>query len=276
MVCELKNKFMAKIHSSAIIGRDVKLANDVEIGPFCIVEGNVEIQAGTKLYNNVVITANKDSYVKIGKNNRFFSYCVIGSEPQDNKFTGEPSNVEIGDNNNIREYVTINGGSNLGNVIAGTKNLTKIGNNCYLYISCHIAHDVYLEDGVVITNYAGIAGHCKIGHNTIVGGLTGVHQFVNIGHNVMIGGACAIGQDVPPFAIVLAQPDRVAGTNIVGLKRAGFEMKDVRTIMEFYKDIANPDIKLATILEKYTKINNPKVNEIIDFIQHSGKRGWVS
>ena len=267
---------MTKIHPTAIVEKSVKLADDVEIGAFCVLEGNIEIGEGTKLYNNVTITANKNSYIKIGKNNRFFSYCVIGSEPQDDKFVGEPSNVEIGDNNNIREYVTINGGSNLGNVLADTKNLTRIGNNCYLYIACHIAHDVYLEDNVVITNYAGIAGHCKIGHHTIIGGLTGVHQFVNIGHNVMIGGACGIAQDVPPFAIVLANPDRVAGSNIIGLKRAGFQMQDIKLIMEFYKDIANPDIKLASIIEKYTQINNDKVNDIIHFIKNSGKRGWLA
>jgi len=266
-----------KIHSSAIIGKDVKLADDIEIGAFSVIDGNVEIGSGTKIQNNVTIVAcNKDSYIKIGKNNRFFPYCVIGFEPQDNKFIQEPSNIEIGSNNVIREFVSINGGSNLGNVLAGTKNLTKICNNCYLYISCHIAHDVFLEDNVTVTNYAGISGHCKIGHDTIIGGLTGIHQFVNIGHNVMIGGACAITQDVPPFAIVQAKPDRVAGANIIGLKRSKFKNEDINLIMHFYKEIANPDIKLATVLQKYTEINNDKVNEIIDFIKHKNKRSWLS
>lgn len=266
---------MTKVHNSAIIGKDVKLANDVEIGPFCVIDGNVEIDSNTKLYNNVTIIANNDSYVKIGKNNRFFPYCTIGLEPQDDKFVNEPSNVEIGDNNTIREYVTINGGSNLGNAICNIKNLTKICNNCYLYISCHVAHDVFLENNVTLANYAGIAGHCKIGHHAIIGGLAGIHQFVNIGNNVMIGGTCAIAQDVPPFAIVLAKPDRVAGANIIGLKRAGFGIKDVHLIMEFYKDIADPQIKLSTILEKYSKIKNEKVDEIINFIKQGGKRSWI-
>ena len=267
---------MSNIHKTAIIGDNVKIAENVNIGPFCVIEGNVTINSGTILYNNVTIMANTDSYITIGKNNRFFPYCVVGSEPQDDKFNNEPSNVEIGDNNNIREYVTINGGSNLGNALTGTKNLTKICNNCNLYIACHIAHDVFLDDYVVVTTYAGIAGHCKIGKHTIIGGLTGIHQFVNIGNNVMIGGACAIAQDVPPFAIVLAQPDRVAGTNIIGLKRAGFALQDVRMIMAFYKEIADPNIKLAAIIDKYSAINNPKVNEIIHFIKNSGKRGWLS
>ena len=266
---------MAKVHNTAIIGENVKLHENVEIGAYCILEGNIEIGEGTILYNNVVIKTQANSYVKIGKNNRFFSFCVIGTEPQDNKFVGEESNIEIGDNNTIREYVTINGGSAVGNVLAGTSNLTKICNNCYLYIACHIAHDVYLEDNVTITNYAGISGHCKIGHHTIVGGLSGIHQFVNIGHNVMIGGACAISNDIPPFAIVMANPDRIAGTNIVGLKRAGFDIKDVRMIMEFYKDIADRSVKLTEKLKKYEEINNSKVNEIIEFIKHGGKRGWL-
>lgn len=268
-------KNMKKIHKTAIIGKNVKISKDVEIGAFSVIEGNVEIGAGTKIKNNVTIISNKNSYIKIGKNNIFFPYCVIGTEPQDNKFRQEPSNIEIGDNNKIREFVTINGGSALGNILAGTKNLTKINNNCYLYISCHIAHDVYLEDNVTVTNYVGISGHCKIGHDTIIGGLTGVHQFVNIGHNVMIGGACAIAQDVPPFALVQTKPDRVEGVNIIGLKRANFSRDDIKTIMHFYDDIANSDIKLMTILKKYKKINNKKVNDIINFIEHSGKRGWI-
>ena len=135
---------MNKIHSTAIVGENVKIGDNVEIGAFCVLEGNIEIGDNTKLYNNVVIKAQKNSYIKIGKNNRFFPFCVIGGEPQDYKFKGEESNVEIGDNNIIREYVSINGGSDVGNVLAGTKNLTKICNNCYLYISSHVDHDVYL------------------------------------------------------------------------------------------------------------------------------------
>ena len=267
---------MAKIHSSAIIGKDVKLSNDVKIGAFCVIDGNVEIDSGTELKNNVVIVAHNNSYIKIGKNNRFFPYCVIGGEPQDNKFIGEASNVEIGDNNNIREFVTINGGSNLGNKFTDTKNLTKICNDCYLYTSSHIAHDVFLEDNVTITNYAGISGHCKIGHDTIVGGLTGVHQFVNIGHNVMIGGTCTITNDVPPYAIVATSPDRVIGANIVGLKRANFSKEDIHLISKFYKDMISSETKLADILDEYTKVNNDKVNEIINFIKHGGKRGLLN
>ena len=220
----------------------------------------------------MVIKANKNSYVKIGKNNRFFSFCVIGTEPQDNKFIGEPSNVEIGDNNIIREYATINGGSNVGNVLAGTKNLTRIGNNCYIYISAHIAHDVYLEDFVTITNYVGISGHCKIGHHTIIGGLTGIHQFVNIGHNVMIGGCCTITHNIPHYAIVIAKPDGVAGANIIGLKRANFDLKDIKMISEFYDDYNRTDIIKNNVISEYKEKNNEKVNEIIEFLEMDSKR----
>ena len=263
---------MSNIHNTAIIGKDVKLGKDVEIGAYCIVEGKVEIGDNTKLYSNVVIrTTNDKSYIKIGKNNRFFSFCVIGGEPQDNKFIGEASNVEIGDNNIIREYCTINGGSELGNAIVGNKNLTRIGNNCYLYISSHIAHDVYFEDNITITNYVGVAGHCKIGHHTIIGGLTGIHQFVNIGHNVMIGGMCAITHDVPHYALVGNEPSTIAGANIIGLKRAGFGLKDVKMISQFYKDYINTDKTKADIIAQYQH-QNEKVDEIIEFIEKGGKR----
>ena len=263
---------MSNIHNTAIIGKDVKLGRNVEIGAYCIIEGNVEIGDGCILSNNVVIRANKNSYVKIGKNNRFFSFCVIGTEPQDNKFIGEPSNVEIGDNNIIREYATINGGSNVGNVLAGTKNLTRIGNNCYIYISSHIAHDVYLEDFVTITNYVGISGHCKIGHHTIIGGLSGIHQFVNIGHNVMIGGACAIAYNIPHYAIVMAKPSEVRGANVIGLKRADFGNDDIKEISNFYNDYTNNDIKMSDVIDKYKNSKNEKIKEIIEFLQQDCKR----
>ena len=263
---------MSNIHNTAIIGKDVKLGKDVEIGAYCIVEGKVEIGDNTKLYSNVVIrTTNDKSYIKIGKNNRFFPFCVIGGEPQDNKFIGEASNVEIGDNNIIREYCTINGGSELGNAIVGNKNLTRIGNTCYLYISSHIAHDVWLEDNVTITNYVGVAGHCKIGHHTIIGGLSGIHQFVNIGHNVMIGGACAIAHDIPHYAIVVASPSEIRGANIIGLKRAGFDIRDIKLISDFYNDYIKQDNTKADVLLKYQN-KSAKVDEIIEFIEKGGKR----
>ena len=263
---------MSNIHNTAIIGKDVKLGRNVEIGAYCIIEGNVEIGDDCILSNNVVIRANKNSYVKIGKNSRCFSFCIIGTEPQDNKFIGEPSNVEIGDNNIITEYATINGGSNVGNVLAGTKNLTRIGNNCYIYISSHIAHDVYLEDFVTITNYVGISGHCKIGHHTIIGGLSGIHQFVNIGHNVMIGGACAIAYNIPHYVIVMAKPSEVRGANVIGLKRADFGNDDIKEIANFYNDYTNNDIQMSDVIDKYKNSKNEKIKEIIEFLEMDCKR----
>ena len=159
--------------------------------------------------------------------------------------------------------------------MADTKNITVVGNNCYLYISSHVAHDVYLEDRVTLTNCVGISGHVKIGHDTIVGGLSGVHQFVNIGHNVMIGGMCAIANDVPPYAIVLSTPSKVSGANLVGLKRAGMKPEDIKKISWFYKEIASNDIHLTDILAKYEDEGNEYVKDIINFIKHGGKRGWL-
>lgn len=266
---------MNKIHSTAIVGENVKIGDNVEIGAFCVLEGNIEIGDNTKLYNNVVIKAQKNSYIKIGKNNRFFPFCVIGGEPQDYKFKGEESNVEIGDNNIIREYVSINGGSDVGNVLAGTKNLTKICNNCYLYISSHVAHDVYLEDNVVLTNYAGIAGHCKIDHDTIIGGLTAIHQFVHIGCHVMIGMSCSISYDIPPYSIVIANKDKVSGANIIGLKRSNFSSNDILSIARFYKEYSNNNTTIKQFVGQHEQDDNKYIKEILTFIKSSGKRGLI-
>ncbi len=259
------------IHPTAILNGNVKLGNNVKIGAYSVLEGNIEIGDDTEISNNVVIKSQANSFVKIGKNNRIFPFAVIGTEPQDNKFRGEESNVEIGNNNTIREYCTINGGSELGNVLAGTKNLTTIGNHCYLYISSHIAHDVFLEDYVTITNYVGISGHCKIGHHTIIGGLTGVHQFVNIGHNVMIGGACGIAHDIPHYAIVLPKENRVAGANIVGMKRQGMDKKEILAISKFYDELVENRGNLEDFLNSKTSIND-KIDEIVRFLKTTGKR----
>lgn len=265
---------MKKIHPTAIIDNNVELADGVEIGAYCVLNGNIKIGKNTIIASHVVISG-LNGKVKIGKNNKIFQFASIGSEPQDNKYMGEESNVEIGDNNIIREYCTINGGSNVGNILVGTKNTTHIGDNCYLYISSHVAHDVYLENNVTLTNYVGIAGHVKIGHDTIVGGLSGVHQFVNIGHNVMIGGACAIGQDVPPFAMVMAKPTRIAGVNIVGMKRLKFSLNEIKIIDKFYKDIINNENKLTDVLAKYKQEKNKNIKDIINFIKHGNKRGLL-
>ena len=262
---------MVDIHKTAIIGEEVKLGEGVKVGAFSILEGNIEIGEGTTIENNVVIKANTNSYIKIGKNNHIFSFAVIGTEPQDNKFQGEPSNVEIGDNNTIREFCTINGGSEVGNVLAGTKNLTTIGSNCYLYINSHIAHDVFLEDNITITNYVGIAGHCKIGHHTIIGGLSGIHQFVNIGHHVMIGATCGIAHDVPHYAIVLPNENHISGANIIGLKRAGLEKQEILTIAKFYDEIIAHPEKRQEIFEKYKNLS-PKIAEIVEFYNQISKR----
>ena len=128
-----------------------------------------------------------------------------------------------------------------------------------------------MEDNITITNYVGVAGHCKIGHHTIIGGLTGIHQFVNIGHNVMIGGMCAITHDVPHYALVGNEPSTIAGANIIGLKRAGFGLKDVKMISQFYKDYINTDKTKADIIAQYQH-QNEKVDEIIEFIEKGGKR----
>ena len=259
------------IHQTAIIDESVKLGKDVKIGAFCVISGDVEIGDGTILEPNVIIDGTRGK-ITIGKNNHFYPFVVIGGEPQDDKYKGENSMIEIGDNNIFREYVTVNGGSARGNDHNGTTNLTKIGNNCWLYISSHVAHDVELEDGVVLANNAGIAGHAKIDKYTIIGGLAGVHQFAHVGHNCMIGAMCGVAHDVPPYAIIMGVPQPIGGANIIGMKRFQYSFEETNAVRKFYDDMVKGNMQQAELLEKYKDSESKSVQEIIEFIKKGGKR----
>ena len=197
------------IHKTAIISANCQIHDDVIIGPYCIVDENVSIGEGTELISNVHISGN----TKIGKNNKFFPFSSIGMIPQDKKFTGEDSQLIIGNDNVIREHVTINPGTRKG----GMKTLIK--NKCLFMVGSHIAHDCQISSNVILVNNATLGGHVNIEEGAIIGGNSAVHQFVNIGKFAMIGGMSGVGENIIPYALYTGVRSNLRGLNLIGLKR---------------------------------------------------------
>jgi len=217
---------MSKIHSTAIVDKNAKLASNVEVGPYCIIGPNVEIGEGSILVSHVVV----DGHTKIGKNNRIAPFASIGQPPQDLKYKGEPTRVEIGDNNIIREYVTINCGTVWGHAV------TVVGNNNMLMAYSHVAHDCVVNNNVVMANNVSLAGHVVIEDYVVLGGFTGVTQFNRVGKHAFIGAYSLIRQDFPPFFTGKGLDDfSVQSVNAVGLSRRGFSEETVRELKNAYK-----------------------------------------
>ena len=215
------------IHPSAIIDPNAQLGDNISIGPYCVIGANVTIGDDCTLHSHVVIDGN----TTIGSGNKFFPFSSVGTAPQDLKYNGEPTKLVIGDNNTIREQVTINPGT------VGDKSLTQIGNNNLLMIGVHIAHDCVLGNHNVLANNATMAGHVKIGNHVVIGGLSAAHQFVRIGDHAMIGGMSGVENDVIPYGLVMGERARLAGLNLVGLDRRGFEKSDIQILMKAFKQI---------------------------------------
>ncbi len=219
------------IHSSAVIEQSVKLGKNITVGPFCYISGNVEIDDNSILKSHVIISGN----TKIGKNNIFFPFTNIGDLPQDLKFSGEASILEIGNNNIFRENVTIHTGTELGNKYHGLYNITKIGDNCLFMVGSHVAHDCIIGNKVILANNATLAGHVSVGNNVIMGGLSAALQFVRIGDHAIIGGMSGIESDVLPYALVMGERAYLAGINLIGLKRNNFSKIQIANIKTAYE-----------------------------------------
>lgn len=251
------------IHPSAVISKNSKIADDVEIGPYSVIEDNVEVGSGTKIGPFCTLTG----YTIIGKNNHIFSNAVIGSIPQDLKYRGEKSGLIIGDNNIIREYVTINPGT-------GKNGKTIIGNNNLLMAYAHIAHDCIIGNNTIIANVGTLAGHVLVEDKAIIGGLAAVHQFVRIGRFAIVGGCSKVVQDIPPYSICDGHPAKVRSINTVGLKRAGFDAKKRDILRKAFKILFFSGHPLLTGLEILRQDDSlcEEVAYLIDFVKNS-KRG---
>lgn len=248
------------IHQLAAVDPRAKIGKDVVIDPFTTISSDVEIGEGTWIGSNVTIM----NGARIGKNCRIFPGTVISAIPQDLKFDGEDSFVYIGDNTTIRECVTIN---------RGTKALgyTKVGNDCLIMATAHIAHDCILGDHVIIVNACGIAGHVQIGDYTIIGGLSAVHQFSKIGKHVMVSGGSLIRKDIPPYVKVAREPISYAGINSVGLRRRGYSNEKIFEIQDIYRAIFQMGMNTSRAISYIEKEMLPTAerDEILEFIRNS-------
>ena len=251
------------IHKTAIIDSNAKISKNVIIGPFSVIGSNVEIGENTEIQSHVNITGN----TIIGKNNKIFPFASIGNHPQDLKFQGEETKLEIGDNNKIREYVTINPGTN------GGGKLTKVGNNCLFMVSSHVAHDCFVGNNVILANNVAIGGHAHLGDNAIIGGNSAVQQFTRVGKLAMIGGMCGVVKDIIPYGIAHGNRSVLQGLNLIGLRRKNIANKEILTLREAYKEIfknENLTKNLSNLSKKLRK--NEYVSELIEFIEKDKKR----
>jgi len=250
------------IDKTAIINKNAKIHSSVKIGPHTVIGPGVEIGQNTEIQSHVSIAGN----TKIGKGNKIYPFVSI-NDPQDLKFNGEKTSLVIGDNNKIREYVTINPGT----IGGGSK--TVIGNNCLFMISSHIAHDCKVGNNVILANNVPLGGHVTIEDNVVIGGNSAVQQFTRIGKMAMIGGMTGVLHDVIPYGLSTGNRNSLQGLNLIGLRRAKFENKYILELSEAYKEIfANKNIN-----ENISKLNgsfqeNPLVKEVIEFITKDKKR----
>ena len=251
------------IDPRAVIDPTANIADDVTIGPFSVIGANVEIGAGTWIGPHVVI----NGPTRIGKDNRIFQYASIGEVPQDKKYHGEASLLEIGDRNTIREFATINRGTEEGGGI------TRLGNDNWLMAYIHIAHDCLIGNHTTFANGASLAGHVTVDDHAILGGFTLVHQFCAIGENAFCGMGSAIGKDVPPYVIVSGNPAQPHGLNIEGLKRRGFDKEVIRGLKEAYKVIYRSGLTVEEALNRLRKLaeSTSEIEAMITFLTHSSR-----
>ena len=249
------------IHPNAKIGKNVK------IEPFSFIAENVEIGEGTWIGPHVTIL----DYVKIGKNCKIFPGAIIGAIPQDLKYAGEISHVEIGDNVIVRECATVNRGA-----AASGNGTTRIGNNTMLMSYVHVAHDCTIGNNVILTSYVGLAGETKVNDFAIIGGNSVAHQFTRIGEHAMISGGSLIGKDIPPFVLAGHRPLVFGGLNIIGLRRRGFSNERIESIKDIYRIIYQSGLNMSDACRKVEEEIPASADKdlIVDFIR-SSKRGLI-
>ena len=252
------------VHPTAIVSSSAQLGAGVKIGPYCIVGANVVLHDDVELISHVVI----EGHTTVGAGTRIFPFASVGHQPQDLKFHGEASRLEIGERCTIRESVTINPGTEGGGM------LTKIGNDCLLMACSHVAHDVMVGNNVVLANYVGLAGHSIVGDYVRFGGICAVHQFVRIGSHAFIGAQSMIDGDVIPYGLAVGNRARLAGLNLVGLKRGGFDRESIHTLRAAYRMIFSSEgtlrerVEDAAVMFKDARL----VQEVVSFISAAKDR----
>lgn len=252
------------IHNTAIISPGAEIDDETSIGPFCIISEGVRIRKGTKLISNVIIEGNTE----IGNNCLIYPFTSIGLPPQDVKYKGEKTGIKIGNNNTIREYITIHRAS------VGGDGITTIGDNNFLMAYVHIAHDCKIGNSILMANVATLGGHVVVEDYAVIGGLAAIHQFTRIGAYAMVGGFSGVGQDIPPYTIASGARAKLFGLNAIGLKRHGFTDTTINELKKAYKILFREKRTLKDALKKIQE-DLPYTDEIkhlIEFIQKN-KRG---
>ena len=258
---------VTEIHPSAIVEPGAKIGEGVRIGPFCLVGGEVELGDGVQLLSHVVVTGQ----TRIGSRTRAFPFSSLGHEPQDLKYRGEPSTLEIGADCMIREGVTMNPGTASGGMA------TRIGAHSTFLANAHVAHDCQVGDHVIFSNNVMLAGHCRVGDFVILGGGAAVHQFVRIGRHSFIGGMAGVEHDVIPYGMALGNRAYLAGLNLVGLKRRGFTREQIQELRRAYRLLFAAE---GTLKERVEDValefgDQFEVQEILNFIREGGDRAVV-
>lgn len=252
------------IHPTAIIADGAEIGENVTIGAFCCIGQNVKIGNNTIIHQSVII----DGYTQIGSGNQFFPGAVIGMSPQQIRYAGEVSRLIIGDNNMIREHVSIHPGTADGDLT------TRVGSNGMFMAGSHIAHDCVVDDHVILANHVQVAGHVQLGQSCYLGGMAGIVPFARIGRNAIIGGMSKVDQDVIPFGRVDGNKCYLEGINVIGLKRNGFSKERIKTILAAFKDLFKKNESFDDCIAKasQTYADNEDVKVILDFIAAGEKR----
>lgn len=255
---------MLQIHPTAIVAPSAHLAGDVVVGPYCVVGEHVTLADGVRLMSHVVV----DGRTTVGERTRIFPFASIGHEPQDLKYDGEASSLEIGADNTIREHVTMNPGT------AGGGMVTRVGDHCLFMVGAHVAHDCQIGNHVIMANNATLAGHVVVEDHALLGGLSAVHQFVRIGRHAMIGGMSGVERDVIPYGQVMGDRARLHGLNIIGMQRRGFTRDDIQGLRSAYNylfgDAGTLSERVEEVARRFGGIR--PVDDLVTFIRADSSR----
>lgn len=253
------------VHPSAIVEPGAQIGKDVEIGAYSVIGPNVRIGDGTHIHSHVVV----DGDTEIGRECNIFPFACIGTQTQDLKFKGGATSVSIGDRTTLREYVTVNSGTNGGE-------RTIVGSDCHILAYCHVAHACRVGNGVIMSNGATLAGDVIVEDQAIIGGLTGIHQFTRIGRLCMVGGMTKITKDCPSFMIVDGNPSRVRGVNVIGLERKDIDKESRDKIKKAYRIIYRGELSTSQAIEEVRRTVETcdELEQLITFIE-SSKRGII-
>ena len=252
-----------KIHPTAIIDPGARLARDVEIGPSAVIGGNVEIGAGCRIGAHTVISG----HTRLGENNRIYQFVSLGEAPQDKKYNGEPTRLEIGSHNTIREFCTLNRGT------AQDVGVTRIGDHNWIMAYSHVAHDCHVGSHTVFANNAQLAGHVHVGDFAILGGFTSVHQFCSIGAHTITGLGSVVLQDIPPYVRAAGNSARPYGINAEGLRRRGFAAETIAALKRAYRTLYRSGLGLAEAIGQLERqrVHCPEIEPLLQFIAASSR-----